>query len=512
MALELAPGAPTAQRRALVGPYLWLGLAGSLLIAVTAPLWRLSGPTWRLTVPGIPHNGERPITAITFVVGTGMLGLAWMGLIRRVERSQLADRDKTRAVIVTSLLWFAPVLLGPPLLSSDIYSYAAEGAMVTQGSDPTVDDMAAALHYGDYLSRTDPVWRTSFGNPYGPVQMGTAAAIVAGSGHDIDATLWGLRVLALGAVLASIWGLSEIARHYGVSPPVAVAIGIANPISVIHLVGGAHNDALLMALLVTGCAFALRGRWPLGVVFMALATGVKLPAAAGILYLGWHRAGLGAKFTDRVRVVARALAGAGALIGVLCIVIGISVYGWIQSMQNAGKTMGTLSLTTRTGYVVSSLFRLLGLPSSDSTWIWLFRVAGLAAAAYLCLRLLGMTARIGAVQCAAISMLVVVLLGPVVWPWYFTPGIALLGAAGVGRWRPALIVLTIAFSFEVFPSGNSALSGPKPVLETSHLVSLGFILLIAALTLAAPFAVERWRSLRDDELPGSDPLPYASAD
>jgi hypothetical protein len=245
---------------------------------------------------------------------------------------------------------------------------------------------------------------------------------------------------------------------------------------------------------------------------MALATGVKLPAAAAIVYLGWERTGLGATVKDRIRVVGKALAASGALIGALCVMIGISVYGWIQSMQNAGKTMGTLSLTTRVGYVVSSLFRVLGLPASDSTWISLFRLLGLATAGLLCLKLLGLTRRIGAVQCAAISMLAVVLLGPVVWPWYLAPAIALLGAAGVGRWRPALLVLTVSFAFEVFPRGNSALSGPKPVLESSHLVSLGFILLIAILTIAAPFAVEWWRAQRDDELPGADPLPFASAD
>ena len=342
--------------------------------------------------------------------------------------------------------------------------------------------------------------------------MGTAAVIVQATGHDIDLTLWGLRLLAVGSVLAAVWGISDIARHYGVSPPVAVAIGIANPITVIHLVGGAHNDAMLMALLATGCALALRGRWPLGVLCIALATGVKLPAAAAIVYLGWERAGLGAALKDRIRVVGKALAASAALIAALCLVVGIGLFGWISSMQNAGKTMGTLSLTTRAGYAISSLFRFLGLPSTDSTWISLFRLAGLTAAGVLCLWLLGLTRRIGAVQCAAISMLAVVLLGPVVWPWYLAPAVALLGAAGVGRWRPALLVLTVSFAFEVFPRGNSALSGPKPVLESSHLVSLGFILLIATLTVAAPFAVEWWRAQREVDLPGTDPLPFASAD
>ncbi|MEY2421368.1 MAG: alpha,6-mannosyltransferase [Acidimicrobiaceae bacterium] len=515
MALEVAPSAPAAQRRALVGSYTWIGLAGSVLIAITAPLWRLSGPTWRVSIPGIPHNGERPFTAIAFVVGVSMLSLAWLGLIARTERSDLSHRARMRKVIGCAALWFAPLLLGPPLLSSDLYSYAAEGAMVTQGLDPTVDGMYK-LHYGDYVARTDPVWRTdpsdpekSLGNPYGPVQMGSAAAIVDLSSHDVDLTLWGLRLLAVASVFASIWGIAAIARHFGVDPPTAVAIGIANPITVLHLVGGAHNDAFLMAFLVTGCAFALRGRWALGVVFIALAMGVKLPAAAAIVYLGWHRVGATAAIRERVRSVARALSGAFALTLALCALIGMSLIGWIQSMQNSGRTLGTLSFTTRVGYVVSSLFRAVGLPSTDSTWIAVCRLGGLTAAGALCLWMLARVERIGAIQAAAFAMMAVVLLGPVVWPWYLVPAIALLGASGVGRWRPSLLVLTIAFAFEVLPVGQKS----KPVLEGSHFVSLLFILLIAVLAIAAPFAVEWWRSFdEDDELPDAGPLPYAPAD
>jgi hypothetical protein len=512
MALEVAPSAPAAQRRALIGPYLWVGLIGSVLIAVTTPLWRLSGPTWRLTIPGVPHNGERPITAILFVAGVSMLGISWLGLIARIERSELPQRARLRRVIGCAALWFAPLLLGPPLLSSDIYSYAAEGAMVTQHLDPTVDGMYR-LRYGDYIARTDPVWRAgpegkSLGNPYGPVQMGATAAVVDLSGHDVEMTLWGLRLLAIASVFASIWGLWEIARHFGVDPPTAVAIAIANPITVLHLVGGAHNDAFLMAFLVTGCAFALRGRWAWGVVFIALAMGVKLPAAAGIVYLGWERVGATAAVRERIRSSGRALAGAFAITLALCALIGISLIGWIQSMQNSGRTMGTLSLTTRVGYVVSSVLRAVGLGSHDSAWIAVFRLGGLAVAGAFCLWMLSRLDRIGAIRAAAIAMMAAVLLGPVVWPWYLAPAIALLGAAGLGRWRPSLMVLTISFSFEVFPVGPNS----KPVLEGSHFVSLGFILLIAVATVSAPFVVEWWRALGDTDLPGTDSLPFAPAD
>jgi hypothetical protein len=512
MALEVAPSAPAAQRRALLGPYRWIGFGASLLIAATMPLWKLSGPTWRLTLPGLPHGGERPVTAILFVLAVSLLALSWLGLITRIERSTLSERERLRAVLATAALWFAPLMFGPPLLSSDLYSYAAEGAMVTQHLDPTVDGMYK-LHFGDYVSRTDPVWRgnlhdKSFGNPYGPVQMGTAAAIVDLSGHDVELTLWLMRVLALVSVLASSWGLWQIARHFGVDPPTAVAIGIANPIAVLHLVGGAHNDALLMALLVTGCAFALRKRWALGVVFIALAAGVKPPAAAAVVYLGWQRAGISAVLKDRLRSVGRAVVATAAIALSLCAVIGISLTGWIQSIQNSGRTMGTLSFTTRVGYVISSLCRAIGLPSQDSTWIAIFRLGGLALAGALCIWMLGRVERIGAIQCAAIAMMAVVLLGPVVWPWYLAPAIAMLGAAGVGRWRPALLVLTISFAFEVFPVGRNT----KPVLEGSHFISLGFILLIAVVTVAAPYAVEWWRALGDGDVPGAGPLPFAPAD
>src|SRR5436190_23216233 len=116
MALEVAPSAPAAQRRALVGPYRWIGFGASVLIAATMPLWRLSGPTWRLTLPFLPHRGERPVTAILFVLGVAALGLSWFALVFRVERSNLPSRERLRAVVGCAALWFAPILLGPPML------------------------------------------------------------------------------------------------------------------------------------------------------------------------------------------------------------------------------------------------------------------------------------------------------------------------------------------------------------------------------------------------------------
>jgi hypothetical protein len=488
MAVELAEpalGAPGRERRALAGWVPWTGFAGSLLIAATAPVWRLAGPTWRITLPFLPHKGERPITPILFFIGAGLLGFAWLGLIADSERKGVSESSRRRRVLCTAALWFAPVLLGPPLLSSDIYSYAGEGDMVTQGLDPTSGGMYQLCCHGNpaFMAHVDPTWRTrEDGNPYGPAQMGLAAGAVWASGHDFTLTIVLLRLLALGGVVLAIFGVEKLARFYGVSPPLALAIGIANPIVVLHLVGGGHNDALLLGLLTLGMALALRGRWWLGVTLVVLATAVKLPAAAALVYLGWTRLGAGAAVRARVRETAKVLGYAIGLIAVLCAMVGIG-FGWIAAMKNTGSTTGTLSPTTQLGFVTNSLFRLAGISESPDLWVGLFRLAGLAAAGVLSLRWLRDSDGIGPVRATALCLFAVVLLGPVVWPWYLAPAIALLAAAGMGKARASFLLLTGLFAVEVMPSGPLPQNGAYPVLEHQHTLALfllaGIFVLVA---------------------------------
>ena len=87
-----------------------------------------------------------------------------------------------------------------------------------------------------------------------------------------------------------------------------------------------------------------------------------------------------------------------------------------------------------------------------------------------------------------IALLTVMLLGPVVWPWYLAPAFALLGATQLGRWRASVLVLCALFAAEVFPVGVKS----KPVLEGNHLVSLLLIVLFGVISVFAPLAVERW--------------------
>ncbi|MGI8662086.1 MAG: polyprenol phosphomannose-dependent alpha 1,6 mannosyltransferase MptB [Acidimicrobiales bacterium] len=482
-----------SSRPSIAGPWRWTGLAASALIAASAPLWRLAGNEWRFSLPLIHHDGRKPYTTILFLLSAGVLALSWILLVRRVERSTAPTRARTRAVVLTGAMWFVPVLLGPPLLSSDVYSYAAQGEMVTKGLDPTSQGMFR-LQTGEYVLRVDPIWRRpvegkpEFGNGYGPVQMGSAAAAVSVTGHHALNTVWALKVLALLGVALAGWGLLQIAREVGLDPPTALALGILNPIVALHVVGGGHNDGLLMGLLFAGVALALRAKWWWwGVVLIAMAASVKLPAIVVLPYLAWCRPGLrDASRRERLRSCVQAGAVSLGVIAAWSVLVGVS-FGWVNSMRNAGSSKGTLAITTQLGYNVSDTINSLGLTTNSDWWIGAFRLLGVLLMGGISLWLLWHSERITPLRAAGIASLAMVVFGPVVWPWYFAAPIALLAVTELGRWRASLMLLTTAFACEVFPS---APGGTVP--DHNHLVSTLVILGIALAAVILPWAQSWW--------------------
>lgn len=448
-----------AYRRTVV--FAVVGLLGALLIVATAPVWRLAAPSWRLTIAGLPHPGGPLFSAVTFLVGLAGLTFGWVGLMGQSGRADLPERTRVRAVVLVLALWCAPILLGPPLLSHDVYSYAAQGELAARGIDPTSHG-PYMLPRGDYLTATDPVWRASRA-PYGPVAIGASEIVARVTFHDAAATVWGLRLVALAGVALAGVGVLQIARRSGVSPPLALALAIANPVVLLHLVGGAHNDALMMGLLVYGVALAMRRRWTWAVVLVALATAVKLTGVVALPFLAWAATGPDARLGERARVLARMTAQLAGVIAALSVVAWVGP-GWITALRGTGTSYNTFSASTKLGFVLADLANghpalpldAFGAPgvglAGGGLVVALVRLLGLAAAGAVSLVLLHRSPRIGLPRALGLCSLVVVLLGPVVWPWYLPVGFALLAASGLGKWRPAAIVVTAVVAGLVFPA------------------------------------------------------------
>jgi alpha-1,6-mannosyltransferase len=475
------------------------GLAGSLLIAASAPVWYLAAPAWRLIVPGVPHPGSSFQSAAFFVVGLVLLVLGWIGLIGRAARAPMTARRRLWAVVAVGALWCLPMLAAPPLLSHDAYSYAAQARMASLGIDPSANG-PDVLRYGYFYRQADPIWRDAPA-PYGPVAVGFGETIVTLTGQDAATTVWGFRVLSLIGVIMAGVGVASIARRLKQSPAVAVAVGVASPLVLLHLIGGSHNDAIMMGFTALGLAAFVRGRKFLGVGLVILATGIKVPAAAALVFMAWN-------WNDdpdvpiRRRVRDLAIVGGSTLAGLaaLCAAVGIG-FGWITALKNTGKIFSTFSVSTKTGFLAADVVHAVGIDVPATTMVAVTRLLGLAAAVLICTVLLLRSPRIGMVRALGLSMLAVVILSPVVWPWYLAVGFALVAASGMGRWRPSYVVVIIAASAVVWPTSVDPV---KSLNEYQHLLTMGVVVLIAAACWGAQRVAATMAARRpESEVPGS---------
>jgi hypothetical protein len=462
------------------------GFLGALVIAASAPVWRLAPPSWRLTIPGIPHPGTTLQSTLLFLVGLVLLALGWLGLVHRAGRAG-STRRRIAMVAVVTAIWAVPVCLGPPLLSNDVYSYAAQGEMASRGVDPSSIG-PVGIGRNDWTTMADPVWRAAPA-PYGPVAVATSRGVVELAGHDPATSIWIYRGVVLAGVVMAGVGVALIADKSRVNPAVALAIGIANPVVVLHLIGGVHNDALMFGLLALGLAAAQRDRKKLALALLAAATAVKLPAAVGLVYLGWTWPGAVAPFRKRIAATAAVIGVAAAAIAVACVAVGLGP-GWVTALKSTGKVNDTYSPTTKLGFSISELLGSVGVHVDGALLAGGVRLLGLAAVGVLGLVMMLRSPRIGVVRATGVMLVAYVILGPVIWPWYLPAGFALLAATGLGRFKPSYLVVCIAVSWFVWPTSVMSIQGLGGGYQ--HLRGLGVVLLVCGLAWGAQRFSSRW--------------------
>jgi hypothetical protein len=461
------------------------GLAGSVLLVATSPVWRLApADTWRVSLLDHPVDGSF-YAGLTFVVGILLMSLGWLGLIGHMRRRVGSDRSRLKWLLVVTVLWSLPLLLSPIQLSTDAYSYAAQGNMASLGIDPSAHGPNALPNHGNnpFWRAADPIWRDAPA-PYGPVSVGLAKATVTITGFDVSHAVWGFRFLATAGVVMAGVGVFLIARTRRVSAPMALALAIANPLVLVHLIGGAHNDALMMGLLVLGVAAFERGRKILAVVLVTLAVTVKLPAILALAFFAYQWKGRDAEWRERLIGFPIVGAMAGGIIAALCLVAGIGL-GWITALSGTGKVYSTFAVFTKLGFLTSDLLSAAGIRVDPLTVVAGARYVGLLVAAAAIAALVVKSPKLGVAKSVGLALLVLILCGPVVWPWYLPAGFALLAAAGIGRYRPTLIVLVVSASLLVWPTSVNAVDG---LSRYQHWLGFLVVLIIAAACVGAQYA------------------------
>jgi hypothetical protein len=331
--------------------------------------------------------------------------------------------------------------------------------------------------------------------PYGPLFMETDGLLTSASGHNELVDLALLRLLAVVGVGLMAMSIPSLARSLGRDPSYAFTVAVLNPVTILHLVGGAHNDALMLGLLMAGLAVARRGRPVAGIVLCALAASVKVPAALGVIYIGWDWMGTGLPVRARIRPVVTAGLIAAAVMGALSVATGLG-WSWVLNLSTPGTVRSWVAPATGAGIFLTDLSHLVGIGVSLHTTLSLTRGLGVLVAvgsgAWLLLR----SDRIGALRAMGMTMLIIVALGPVVQPWYLSWGLVVLAPVATGKVRTLVVGSSIAAAFIGLPAGRYLVSGLFQADPLSVAVALLACLAILTLPLS-PFDRERllarWR-------------------
>lgn len=258
--------------------------------------------------------------------GSLLLGLFLLLILAFNRASRLGLRDFTRdrvfagkpllLVLSVTLLFAVPLVLAYPINSVDVLYYAMRGRIaVIHGGNPYLDSPASFPN--DPLVALLGEWSGET-SPYGPVWegVGAIATIISGDHYLINVLL--LKVIALACFLGSaalIWMLLD-RPHQPDNEKRRLAYTLLwawNPALLLTFVVDAHNDALMLFLLLLGVWFARRRHYTVAILTMVLAALTK-PAAA--LVLPFFVIGYLHEIADRraaMRFVVEVLAGSAIL-------------------------------------------------------------------------------------------------------------------------------------------------------------------------------------------------------
>lgn len=380
---------------------------------------------------------RRKIFHLLGCFGSVLLFAAWIKL-RPTRGSRLP-------ILAITALWCLPLLLSPPVMTADPYAYAAQGWLLATGQDPYSVPMGTK---GPYSAGVYVAWRPTTA-VYPPYALFLQQAVVQATGFHPWWGVVGMRAIALAGVALMAVATILLARQHGLSRDLALWGVVANPLIVVQLIGGAHNDTIMIGLVMMALWLAGRNNGLLtGAALIGVAAMFKQPAV--IAGLGVVMASLPEHLRTRpvkwLPILGRLVVGAaigGGVFVVLSLLSGLG-FGWMN--DGAGSPS-------------------LVINHSPFSWAaqWALHVAhvpqamvdtalSLVSAAFMAVGFAVVIWRFALrrpIMMTAGLLLVFGVLGSAIQPWYVLWGGPLLALAGVTRRTGRIacaVVLLLLFS------------------------------------------------------------------
>lgn len=347
------------------------------------------------------------------------------------------------AIAATIFAAHVILLLGPPLLSQDVFGYigfARLGAL--HGLDPYTHVAAQASGDEVFAFVGWPYQHSPYGPLFTLLSYATAPLGLAGG-------LWAFKALAVVSSLAAVALVARAAARLGHSARWAAAFVGLNPVLLVLAVGGAHNDTLILLALAGALMLSAGASARLRAAAATLVAGVAIKVTAG---LALPFLVLGAR-TGRERLQALAGAAIGLLVlGVIALLaFGSHALGFLSAVGEQQQLVAVHSVPAETA-------RLIGLSGTPGWWRNVFAALFVLALAFALWR----TAR-GADWRVAAGWSTLALLLSTAWllPWYAIWLLPLAAVSGNRRLRAATLLLCVYAVLIHLPLAEGLLTPPR---------------------------------------------------
>jgi alpha-1,6-mannosyltransferase len=457
-----------------------LGLAGTVLITIGsfgAGALPANDPSRTFPVVGLLRHGTAGLHAALgfYYVGLVLLVIAWLVLGRLLLTGSTGGYLPAGGTVISParlrtmiIGWMLPLLVAMPLASSDLYSYAAQAQLARHGLDPYTTTPAdlPAVDLGKFLDNVAWKW-VDTPSPYGPLWVALSKWFAVGTGNHALISVLLLRLVPFAAVLAIAWLLPMLAERYGRRPDLALWLAVANPLILVHTVGGGHNDALMVALMIAGLVLASRPNadWRhllAGLALTTLAAAVKSPGLVAVAFVvPIYLSGRGRlRWTVWLRYCALAAGIVAAVFTVVSLIAGVGL-GWTRQVSSGVPVINFMSLPTLLAVLYRAAIGAAHAGTLVDGTVRGFRTAGtLLSVLLLCLLWLR-AARMHdrprlVLRLLAGALFSVVVLGPAVQPWYFTWALTVAAALLVSPRRIFLVATaSLGLTLLTRPMGSS---------------------------------------------------------
>ncbi|MBI3212429.1 MAG: alpha-(1-_6)-mannopyranosyltransferase A [Mycobacterium sp.] len=400
--------------------------------------------------------------------GVAVMLAAWLWLGKRV----IAGGTDEYTMIATTGFWLAPLLLSVPVFSRDTYSYLAQGALLRDGFDPYV--VGPIENPNILLDNVSPIWTTTTA-PYGPAFILVAKFVTMIVGDNVIAGTMVLRLCMLPGLALLIWAAPRVARHVGGNGSVALWICVLNPLVIIHLMGGVHNEMLMVGLMMAGIALTMERHAVGGIALATAGVAVKATAGLALPFLVWvWMRNIRAKSPGRKALPSFLAAGAGS-VGIFVAVFAVLSWladvglGWLTALAGSVKIINWLTVPTAIANLTNAVGGLFFSVNFYAV-LEMTRIAGVIVIA-VALPLLWWRFRHTdreALTGIAWAMAVVVLFVPAALPWYYTWPLAVMSSIAQSRaWIAAVAGFSTWIMVIFKPDGSHGMYSVIHVLLAS---------------------------------------------